>query len=64
VRAGFHGDLAGILVVCDQVKDELPGNEPGSLLSVVAGALNHRNLLHEALSLFAKNTVHPFDAAS
>jgi hypothetical protein len=31
---------------------------------LVAGAPNHRNLLHEVLSLFAKNTVQPFDAAT
>ncbi len=38
VRAELYGALAAILVVCDQLKDELPGSGPGSLLSVVAGA--------------------------
>ena len=38
MRAELYGDLAGILVVCDEFKDELPGTGPGSQLSVVAGA--------------------------
>jgi hypothetical protein len=56
VRAELYGALAAILVVCDQLKDELPGSGPGSLLSVVAGACNHLNLLFDAPRLNAPVT--------
>jgi hypothetical protein len=45
--AELHGDLAVILAVCDEAESnkELPGpDEPGSQLSVVAGARNQRFL--------------------
>lgn len=67
VRAELHGDLARILALCEEAerKKKLPGTGvPGSVVSVVAGARNHRNLPIEILALFSKNTLQPFDVAA
>ena len=44
MKAELHGDLARILAFSDDAeKDQLPGSgEPGSQLSVVAGACNNQ----------------------
>ena len=53
MKAELHGDLARILAFSDDAeKDQLPGSgEPGSQLSVVAGARNQLYLLITATRL-------------
>ena len=57
--AQLHGDLAEILAFCDtdSLKEKRPGSkEPGSQLSVVAGARNCLNLLLHAPCLISGST--------
>ena len=68
-RIELFGEIANMVALGEETKKATLGGAavPDAYrcsVKVVAGAPNHRNLLHEVLSLFAKNTVQPFDAAS
>jgi len=60
----LEGNLAGILSLAAGKKTSADPEDKRVLLSMVAGARNHRNLLVDVLAIFSEDTIQPFDAAA